>query len=258
MIAYDSVMRFALSTGLGAVILGSQPHAAAYVDLPGSTTVSSIELTEPFHAKGKWQFVIRQDPPQETGLGTVPGNLHFCFVKGSAQSCFNSPFNVLGSSQIEKPTPTSREPILVVELVDNVSGTGSGRSTLIWTYNLKTDQFAQIFDHVVGHNTNGEIRVITIGPLAGDVVIDRTGEHAPYRYDITVYRLEVSEYREILNYAGNSKYNDGNPMPVIDAEMPEIERRLHFWKPGDPLPTPARTHCSKLELRHGIEWCKAS
>ena len=232
MIAYDSVMRFALSTGLGAVILGSQPHAAAYVDLPGSTTVSSIELTEPFHAKGKWQFVIRQDPPQETGLGTVPGNLHFCFVKGSAQSCFNSPFNVLGSSQIEKPTPTSREPILVVELVDNVSGTGSGRSTLIWTYNLKTDQFAQIFDHVVGHNTNGEIRVITNGPLAGDVVIDRAGEHAPYRYDITVYRLEVSEYREILNYAGNSKYNDGNPMPVIDAEMPEIERRLHFSSIG--------------------------
>jgi hypothetical protein len=250
--------RTCTKTCLGAVILSSQLHAAASVDLPGSTSVSSIDLTEPFHAKGKWQFVIRQDPPQQTGLGTVPGNLHFCFVTGRAQSCFNSPLNVLGSSRIEKPTPTSREPILVVELVDNVSGTGSGRSTLIWAYNLKTDRFDQIFDHAVGHNTNGEIRVITNGPLAGDVVVDRAGEHAPYRYGITVYRLEVSGYREILNYAGNSTYNDGNPLPVIDAEMPEIERRLHFWKPGDPLPTPARTHCGKLELRHRIEWCEPS
>jgi len=199
--------------------------------------------------------VIRQDPPQETGRGTIPGNLHFCFVRDSAQSSFNSSLNVLGSSQIENPTPTSREPILVVEVVDNVSLTGSGRSTLIWAYNLKTDQFHQIFDHAVGRNTNGEIRVITDGPLAGHVVIDRAGQHAPYRYDITVYRLVNSQYREILNYAGNSKYNDGNLMPVIDAEMPEIERRLHCWKPGDSLPTPARTHCSKVELRHGIEWC---
>jgi hypothetical protein len=92
--------------------------------------------------------------------------------------------------------------------------------------------------------------------LAGDIVIDRAGPLAPYRYDMSVYRLVNSQYREILNYSGNSKYNDGNPLPVIDAEMPEIERRLHFWKPGDPLPTPARTHCSKLALRHRVEWCE--
>lgn len=256
MVAHDSVTRCKLLTVLCGVFISSQLQAAAPVDLPGATTVSSTDLTDSFHTKAKWQFLIRQDPPQETGLGTVPGNLHFCFVKGSAQSCFNSALNVLGSTQIENPTPTSREPILVVEVIDHVSLTGSGRSTLIWAYNLKTDQFDEIFDHAVGHNTNGEIRVITNGPLAGDVVLDRAGQHAPYRYAITVYRLVNAQYREILNYAGNSKYSDGNPMPVIDAEMPEIERRLNLWKPGDPLPTPARTHCSKLELRHGIEWCE--
>jgi hypothetical protein len=252
-----NVMQCKLLACLCGMLLSSHLRAAAgSADLPGATTLSSTELTEPFHTKSKWQFVIRQDPPQETGFGTVPGNLHLCFVKGGAQSCFNSPLNVLGSSHIENPKPTSREPILVVEVVDNVSLTGSGRSTLIWAYNLNTDRFDQIFDHAVGHNTNGEIRVITNGPLAGDVVIDTAGRHAPYRYDITVYRLENSQYREILNYAGNSKYNDGNPIPVIDAEMPEIERRLNIWKPGDPLPTPTRTQCSKLELRHGIEWCQ--
>jgi hypothetical protein len=254
--AHGSVIRCELLTIFCGVLLSSPLQAATPVDLPGATTVSSTDLSESFRTKAKWEFVIRQDPPQETGGDTVPGSLHFCFVNESAQSCFNSPLNVLGSSQIENPTPTSREPLVVVEVVDGVSLTGSGRSTLIWAYNFKTDQFDQIFDHTVGHNTNGEIRVITNGPLAGDVVIDTAGQHAPYRYDITIYRLENSQYREILRYAGNSKYNDGNPLPVIDAEMPEIERRLHFLKPGDPLPTPARTQCRKLELRNGIEWCE--
>jgi len=135
------------------------------------------------------------------------------------------------------------------------AASGGPRLTAVWTYNANSDQFDQIFDHAARGQNNGEIRIITNGPLAGDIVIDRAGQHAPYRYDITVYRLLNSRYREILSYAGNSKYNDGNPMPVIDAEMPEIERRLHLWKPGDPLPTPMRTHCSKLELRSGIEWC---
>lgn len=233
----------------------SAAAAQTSADAPETEIVSTTDLAAPFHARSKWQFVTRQDPPQDAALGTVPGNLHFCFVNDGAQNCVDSDFNVLGSSQIEYPTPTSHEPVLVVELVDQVSVTGGGRATLIWAYNAKTDRFEQIFDHAVNRNTNGEIRLITSGPLAGAIVMDSAGGRPTYRYHITVYRIENSDVREVLSYDGNSKYNDGNPMPVIDAEMPEIERRLHLWNPGDPLPTPVRTQCSSLVMKHGVEWC---
>jgi hypothetical protein len=119
----------------------------------------------------------------------MPGNLHFCFVKDGAQSCFDGPFNELGSSQIEYLMPTFREPVLVVELLDHFSVTGGGRSTLIWTYDAKTDQFEQIFDHAINRNLNSEIRIITNGPLAGDIVMNTAGGRPAYRYHITVYRL---------------------------------------------------------------------
>ena len=218
-------------------------------------TLSSTDLMIPFHTRGNWRFVIRQDPPQEAALGIEPGNLHFCFVKGSVQSCFDSALNALASSKIEYLTPMSREPVLVVSVIDHVSMTGGGRETLIWAYNATTDQFDEIFDRIVNRNTNGEIRVITAGPLAGDVVVDAAGPGPSYRYLIEVYRLESPKIKRVLRYYGNSKYNDGTGLPVIDAEMAEIERRLHLWKPGDPLPTPARTNCGTLELRHGVEWC---
>lgn len=248
MVAHDSVIRCKLLTVLCGVILSSQLHAAAPVDLPGATTVSSTDLSEPFHTKAKWQFVIRQDPPDEEEL---LGPLHFCFVKDGTPNCSDSQNNALVEIPIVYPTPTSSSPLLTVVADWLTEASGGPRLTQIWTYDANSDQFVQIFDQYARRQNNGEIRIITNGPLAGDVVIDRAGQHAPYRYDITVYRLENSRYREILKYAGNSEYNDGNRMPVIDAEMPEIERRLHFWKPGDSLPTPARTHCGKIELRHG-------
>lgn len=219
----------------------------------GATTVSSTDLSEPFHTKTKWQFVIRQDPPDEYQL---PGQLHFCFLKDDTPKCSDRRQNVLVESKIIYPAPTSSSPLLVAVADWQTEGSGGPRLTVVWAYDAISDQFDQIFAQEVRRQNNGEIRIIPTGPLAGDIVVDRDGPRAPYRYDIFVYRLVNSQYREILNYSGHSKYNDGNPLPVIDAEMPEIERRLHFWKPGDPLPTPARTHCSKLELRHGVEWCE--
>jgi hypothetical protein len=40
----------------------------------------------------------------------------------------------------------------------------------------------------------------------------------------SLHRLENSKSKEILSYDGNSKYDDGDQIPVIDAEMPEIQR----------------------------------
>jgi len=92
-----------LLTTLCAVILSSQLQAAASMDLPGATTVSNTDLTEPFHTKTKWQFVIRQDPPDQF---EVPGLLHFCFVKDGTPDCSDRQHNALIESVIIHPTPT--------------------------------------------------------------------------------------------------------------------------------------------------------
>jgi hypothetical protein len=242
------------------VTLGSELRAAppSSPELPGVETISTTDLKERFRTRSNWLFLIRQGPPQDRGAGdVVPGGLHFCFTNGSNQNCSDGgfSFNALDSSRVEYPTPGSRQPILVVRLIDHYSATGGGRSTLIWTYNAATDQFEKVFGRSVSQNTNSEIRVITDGPLAGDIVTVVDGGRPAYRYHITVYRLDEAGTRELLSYDGHSKYNDGNAMPVIDAEMPEIEKRLGLWKPGDPLPVPVRTQCRSLEMKHDVEWC---
>jgi hypothetical protein len=248
-----------LSTLIGAMTLvchARQSGDALTVErrsLPGADTVSGIDLTEPFHTTAKWQFVIRQDPLDKDQL---PGPIHFCFVKDETPRCSDSEFNALVTSVIVHPTPASGGALLTVVADLETLGSGGPRATIIWAYNAHSDQFDRVFDSSVRRQNNGEIRIITNGPLAGDIVMDRAGQRAPYRYDISVYRLANSRYTEVLNYSGNSKYNDGNPIPVIDAEMPEIERRLNLWRPGDPLPTPERTQCKGLEMRHGVEWCE--
>src|SRR5271170_6869048 len=106
-------------------------------------------------------------------------------------------------SSIVFPTPSSSSPLLTVVADWLTEGSGGPRLTLVWTYNSNTDRFDQIFDHDVRGQNNAEVRIITNGPLAGDIVIDRAGQHTPYRYDITVCRLVNSQYRIILNYAGD-------------------------------------------------------
>lgn len=234
----------------------SHPPASAAAGLNDANVLSSIDLTTPFHTKGSWQFVIkgtgRDRPNAEDAF--VP--LNFCFVKNGEATCAEVEQNDLVSSDVLYPTPGSAEPILTVVANIFTGGPGGCCTTFLWAYDAKADRFDQILVRGAPHNNNGEVRVITNGPLAGDIVISTPTANAPYRYRIAVYRLENLTYREILNYEGNSRYNDGNPMAVIDAEMPTMLGRLHLWKPGDALPIPARAHCEKLEMRNQVEWCE--
>ena len=76
----------------------------------------------------------------------------------------------------------------------------------------------------------------------------------PYGYWIVVNSLTpAGNYRQVLRYRSATLYNDGNPLAVIDSEMPNIERRLGLWAPGQPLPTPAR--CAKPRLVKLELWC---
>ncbi|MDG6719271.1 hypothetical protein QCE92_13960, partial [Staphylococcus aureus] len=49
-------------------------------------------------------------------------------------------------------------------------------------------------------------------------------------------------------------YGDGNPLAVIDSEMPETLRRLKLWQPGSPLPLPEHP-CPRPRLVAQVLWC---
>jgi hypothetical protein len=127
-------------------------------------------------------------------------------------------------------------------------------------YDRPRDTFRRIYGRSTGHNNNQEIRFITTGPLRGSVIIAEPQQRLPYGYWITVDKLSENDaYRQVLRYLSYTRYNDGNPLAVIDSEMPNIEQRLGLWKPGEPIPTPAHDvngkPCLTPTLRHMELWC---
>ena len=85
--------------------------------------------------------------------------------------------------------------------------------------------------------------------------------HAKRPLHVFYLRLRRGGDWPIRNAAAVSRktvYGDGNPLAVIDSEMPEILLRLHLRRPGDPLPVPPAmpATCHRLEMRDGVEWCR--
>ncbi len=70
-------------------------------------------------------------------------------------------------------------------------------------------------------------------------------------------RISVCEYSaRVLRYSGNTRYGkDGNPLAVIDSEMPETLRRLGLWKTGDALPVPAE-NASRMYAARDAQRCR--
>jgi hypothetical protein len=62
-------------------------------------------------------------------------------------------------------------------------------------------------------------------------------------------------FKEVLRYRSATQYGDGNPLAVIDSEMPNMAQRLGLWKPGAPMPLPARA-CPKPHLVRMALWCE--
>lgn len=242
--------------------------------------VSRTDLTEPFRTKGKWEVVVTQEPnPDELSQGDI----HVCFVHDGKPNCAanNLPpcdvidaqprchvdrtqagdvlhYNIFESVEIFDPKQSFVGPLLVLYVGGNWGGPGTPLGPSVWRYNPEHDAFREIFVAMRSSNTNGEARFVTGGPLAGSVITSDETIHRPYPYEITVYRLQATgRYREALTYKGATRYNDGNPLAVIDSEMPETLRRLGLWRPGDALPTPGRVPdgCTTFVLRKGEEWC---
>ncbi len=241
--------------------------------------VSHIDLTGAFGTESQWTFVVAKQPDDESnvlsGGGNKEGAVSACFVKELEPDCSDTlflplyrtrgfllaagerPFYDLFKSQIVYSS--LHAPLLILKACSVHGGNGScGISTFLFVYDKATDRFRIAFSNMTGRNNNEETRFIESGPLQGDVVVANPPGHAPFRYSIEVYRPAAGgNYGRILSYRGQTSYDDGNPLPVIDSEMPVLLKRLGHWKAGDALPVPTAmpAGCTRLFLRKGVEWC---
>jgi hypothetical protein len=122
------------------------------------------------------------------------------------------------------------------------------------------ERFRVVFFNMTGRNNNEETRLVDSGPLLGSVIVTYPTSNAPFTYFVEIYqRTPESAYSQVLKYRGHTGYGDGNPLAVIDSEMPEMLGRLGHWKTGDELPVPPLMPrgCTRLVMRKGVEWCEA-
>lgn len=126
--------------------------------------------------------------------------------------------------------------------------------TQLYAYDRGRGSFALVYSHRTACNNNQEIRFIAEGPLQGGIVSVEPTRDAPFGYWVSVDRLTTHAYQEVLRYRSATTYGDGNPLAVIDAEMPNIQRRMGLWKAGMPLPLP-KHDCPSPHLVKSVLWC---
>jgi hypothetical protein len=247
-----------------------------------SKVVAHLQLTQTFQTKSRWSLVVAKQPDEESsvedGGGNRIGAVSFCFVENGEPDCSEEMF--LAKYREEKVSYVSGEPVFHELIANRVVFTGPERtlplleiktcenrgangncevSTFLFAYDRQAEKFRVVFFNITGRNNNEDTRVIESGPLAGCVIVVYPTSDAPFTYFVEVYKRNPgSEYSLALKYRGHTGYGDGNPLSVIDSEMPETLRRLGLWKTGDPLPVPPRMPrgCTRLVIRKGVEWCE--
>jgi hypothetical protein len=242
--------------------------------------VARTELTQEFATRTRWSLVVTQEP----ATAEAPGDLHFCFLHDGRAACPSVAihfrcdyldrqpacppataanddrlhYNHLGAVAILHPKGQTT-PLLVVSAVGNWVGPHTQAGKIVWAYRRDRDSFEEIFSGSRNVAAEEEVRLVAGGPLSGDILSADLTERSPFPFVITVYRLQrAARYVKTLEYRGRTRYRDGNALLVLDGEMPEIERRLHLRRPGDPLPLPLRLpmRCRAIEQHDGLEWCR--
>jgi hypothetical protein len=240
-----------------------------------------LDLTKPFHTRTAWRFVTTEGPQVEDyGGNNAPGVLTLCLRKGAGEPCVSGPVaapappwttasddrtiwapHYLIKAQMVYPRGPKAPPFLLIVTGSLNSGDGDQIvATQLIAYDAGQNTFRRVYGNSTGHNNNQETRFVTYGPLRGNVITAEPQEHLPFGYWIGVNKLTpAGAYHQVLRYRSATRYNDGNPLAVIDSEMPNIQKRLGLWKPGMPIPTPSlggnSTSCSKPTLRNAELWC---
>ena len=237
-----------------------------------SEVIVHLDLTQPFRTKSQWTLVVAKQPDEESaavdGLGERKGAISFCLVEKAEPQCSEEmhgagPFYELFTSDIVFSGRGKTLPLLRIKTCTMGGANGNcGVSTFLFAYDSKADRFNVVFFNILGRNNNEETRFIENGPLLGSVIVAYPTNDPPFVYDVEVYRRAPAheQYAAVLRYRGHTVYGDGNPLAVIDSEMPEILRRLGLWKKGEPLPIPPHmpATCKRLVLRKSVEWCEGN
>jgi hypothetical protein len=241
-----------------------------------SKVIKDIDLSAPFGTRTPWRLVATQGPPvaDEPYPGeSAPGSVRLCLKVGSGPcrvalkglgshpwtvADFNDP-HFLNVASLVHPRGKAGAPLLLLRTSSLLSGDGDQFVfTQLFAYRPAADRFEQVYERETGHNNNQEVRFIAAGPLAGDVIAAQPTDHAPYGFWITVSQLTPAyTYRQVARFRSATRYNDGNPLAVIDSEMANIQAHLGVWRAGAPPPLPARP-CPNPRLAHMELWCDAS
>ena len=265
------VLTAMLAIALAVVACGTSAVAA-----PSSafTSIAAIDLTKAFGTRSAWRFTAMQGPEiPDQYMGPIPGAVRICLKKAGDHPCIagleprpgmllpNDTWepHSLDMAKLVYPRGNSAPPLFLIRTASAQAFNGDqGELTLLIAYQRASDRFTTVYNHLTWHNNNQEVRYITSGPLKGSVVSAEPAEHSPFGYWISVSKLSPAyTYRQTLHYLSATRYNDGNPLAVIDSEMPNIQKRLGIWKPGVPLPLPAGP-CPKPRLTHMELWCGQS
>lgn len=259
-------------------LIAAAPGPTALCDPAPNASASAItlDLSKPFDTRSPWRLVVTQGPATEDyGGDPAPGRLDLCLRRGPVGPCVREPVSAeppsaagssvdwgphyLRTAKTVYPHDGRRGPLL--ELVTASVHAGDGGQavvTQLLKYDRRRDAFQRIYFHATGTNNNEEVRFVAGGPLDGSVIAAEPTADAPYGYWVTVDRLTPARtYQRVLRYRSATRYNDGNPLPVIDSEMPNIERRLGLWKPGQPMPLPTGAKCPTPRLERTELWCGA-
>ena len=250
---------------------GGLPQAAAATPAP----ISSIDLTGPFGARSPWRFLATQGPEIDDPTGVdngdkAPGAVVVCLRKAGAAQCdpslksdlrptanddmFSAPHYLIDARIVHR---RDGQALLLVQTGSLLSGDSDQLVlTQLLAYDRASDSFRRVFQNTSGHNNNQAFRFVENGPLDGDVITAEPTSNAPFAFWVTVSApASAFAYKQVLRYRSATIYADGNPLSVVDSEMPNIQQRLGVWRPGSPLPLPsggcAKPHLVKTEL-----WCK--
>jgi len=247
-----------------------------------SKVITHLDLAQPFQTKSRWSLVAAKQPDEESraedGAGNRTGAISLCFVKNDEPDCseemflakyreenisFDSapgPFYELFTNDVVFSGPARTLPLLRIKACTIAGANGNcGVSTFLFAYDRKVDRFRVVFFNMTSRNNNQETRFVENGDLLGSVIVASPTSDAPFAYFVEVYkRTSEREYSRVLKYRSNTRYGDGNPLAVIDSDMPETLRRFGLWKTGDALPVPPRMPrgCTRLVMRKGVEWCE--
>jgi hypothetical protein len=265
-------MRHGLTLSL---ILGAPLIAGASVAQPQTEKqIAAIDLSKAFATRSPWRFVATQAPdtvdPVMSEMGKIPGAIRLCISRDQGRSCspdLRQPLRFepgedsfadaryMRNARIVHPQGPAGRPLLLIGFESQMSINGDARIGLdLLAYDRARDRFSSIFSKISGRNNNQEARYVAEGPLRGAVIVAEPTGNAPFNFWITVHRLTPGfTYRQVLRYRSATHYGDGNPLAVIDSDMPNIQQRLGLWRPGKPLPLPRG--CTKPRLVKMELWC---